>query len=618
MVKKKKVLFHSDFALAKTGFGRNAKAVLSYLYKTDKYDLVALCGGMVKHHPDLEATPWKSYGVIPASDLERQAQTKDEVQMRQCGYGAFAIDEIINIEKPDVYIGVQDFWGLDYVINKPWFNQINSVVWTTLDSLPILDGAVKEASKIKNYWIWSNFATKELHRLGHSQAKTLHGAVEVSDFKILPSEEKADLRNQNNISKNDFVIGYVFRNQLRKSVPNLLQGFKFFKDSNPEASPKLLLHTSWQEGWNIHKLCSEVGVDPKDVLTTYVCKNCIQYEVKNFQGAEIDCTKCGSKKSTVTTGTNFGTSEAQLNEIYNLMDVYCHPFTSGGQEIPIQEAKLTGLITLVTNYSCGQEMCEDGAASIPLEWSEYREFGSEFIKASTCPKSIAKNLDIVFKMSLAEKEKLGRQARKWTIENFSTSIVGERINEFLNSCEFASHKLNEGRQESSSDPNAVIPYEEDNKLWIKSLYLLILKRKVEDDDSGLLYWLDAIKNNLSRLQIENYFKEVAIKENQKNEPSKFQKQKPEDRIFVSINSLPENAFLATKTIDSIKAKYPDKKIFVVTSEASSPIFIGNPNIEDLMSPIPEFQNGQYLKENFYESYCLDNFSINNGHSLFIK
>ena len=41
------------------------------------------------------------------------------------------------------------------------------------------------------------------------------------------------------------------------------------------------------------------------------------------------------------------------------MDVYCHPFTSGGQELPIQEAKAAGLITLVTEYSCGTDSCYD-------------------------------------------------------------------------------------------------------------------------------------------------------------------------------------------------------------------------------------------------------------------
>ena len=36
--RKKRVLFQSDFSLAKTGFGRNAKAVLSYLYALDEYE----------------------------------------------------------------------------------------------------------------------------------------------------------------------------------------------------------------------------------------------------------------------------------------------------------------------------------------------------------------------------------------------------------------------------------------------------------------------------------------------------------------------------------------------------------------------------------------------------
>ena len=34
----KKLLFQTDSSLAKTGFGRNAKALLSYLYKTKKYE----------------------------------------------------------------------------------------------------------------------------------------------------------------------------------------------------------------------------------------------------------------------------------------------------------------------------------------------------------------------------------------------------------------------------------------------------------------------------------------------------------------------------------------------------------------------------------------------------
>ena len=35
----KKLLFQTDSSLAKTGFGRNAKALLSYLYATKKYEI---------------------------------------------------------------------------------------------------------------------------------------------------------------------------------------------------------------------------------------------------------------------------------------------------------------------------------------------------------------------------------------------------------------------------------------------------------------------------------------------------------------------------------------------------------------------------------------------------
>ena len=35
---KKKVLIHSDFPLAKTGFGKNCRNIMEYLYKTNKYE----------------------------------------------------------------------------------------------------------------------------------------------------------------------------------------------------------------------------------------------------------------------------------------------------------------------------------------------------------------------------------------------------------------------------------------------------------------------------------------------------------------------------------------------------------------------------------------------------
>ena len=147
----------------------------------------------------------------------------------------------------------------------------------------------------------------------------------------------------------------------------------------------------------------------------------------NFKGQHLNCPHCGKEKAYSTTGITSGVSEDQLNQVYNLMDVYCHPFTSGGQEIPIQEAKLTELVTLVTNYSCGEDNCTPDSASLALDWSQYREHNTEFIKASTTPQSIADQLSKAFKMSNEEKEAMGKKARQWVIDNFATEVIGKQI-----------------------------------------------------------------------------------------------------------------------------------------------------------------------------------------------
>jgi hypothetical protein len=97
-------------------------------------------------------------------------------------YGQHYLDRVIKEEKPDVYIAVQDIWGIDFALDREWFKKITSVLWTTLDSLPILPSAIEAAKKVDNYWIWSDFATEELNKMGHKHVKTVPGAVEDKYF----------------------------------------------------------------------------------------------------------------------------------------------------------------------------------------------------------------------------------------------------------------------------------------------------------------------------------------------------------------------------------------------------------------------------------------------------
>jgi glycosyltransferase involved in cell wall biosynthesis len=615
--KKKKILFQSDFSLIKTGFARNAKEVLSYLYETGKYDIVHYCCGVEENSPDLKRTPWKSIGSLPNSKEKMDVIKETPGGEKMAAYGAYYIDEIIAKEKPDVYIAAQDIWGVDFAVNKPWFSKINSVIWTTLDSLPLLPSAIKLAPKIKNYWVWSNFATKELHRLGHTHVKTVHGALDDEEFYPIDRKERLKLREENGISPNCFLVGFVFRNQLRKSVPNLLQGFRKFREDNPHVKDcKLLLHTDFREGWDIKRLADEMEIDGRDILTTYICKRCFKYQVKSYDGPDQHCKHCGAQSSTNTISVTLGITEKYLNEIYNLMDVYCHPFTSGGQEIPIQEAKFAGLPTLVTNYSCGEEMCSKEAHSFPLDWCEYREFGTNFIKASTCPKSIAKQLKKVYQMSPERRQLLGVKARDWALENFSIKNLGKKLEKFLDSAPMIKDK--DFPKVKKKNPNAEMPETEDNGEWVKLLYKLILSTEVDNDDDGFKHWMNELKKENSRPVIENYFRQVAAKENHEKEKKNFLDCLGEDdegkRILYVMPESEREIFLSTSLFKSIKELYPSYNLYVAIRSEYEDMLSFNPYVYKMLEYEKEMENFDELEKEHFEIVFSPHLARNYAHN----
>jgi len=284
----------------------------------------------------------------------------------------------------------------------------------------------------------------------------------------------------------------------------------------------------------------------------------------------------------VTSNIHLGVSEEQLNEVYNLMDVYCHPFTSGGQEVPIQEAKLTELITLATNYSCGEEMCQPEAHSLALDWSEYREHNTEFIKASTDPKSIANRIEEVYNMPLDERLEKGKRARQWVIDNFSINEIGKMFEEFIDS----RPELDKTIYDSASlqDPDAKIDEELPNKEWIVSLYKKILDMKVDESDQGFQYWMDEISKGTNRSSIIEYFRGIAKKElSQKKDLNDYLDKDDEGRRILYV--IPESAgdvYMSTSLFPSLKEHYPDYNLYVATSQQYFGILEGNPHVHKVI------------------------------------
>ena len=577
-MRKKKILIHSNFCKAFTGFGKNKKNILKYLANTDKYEIFEAANGKIKGDPNLNSLPWKCYGTVPANYNSLQGDEK-----RKAGYGQFEIENIIKEVKPDVYIGIEDIWGFSDLPNQSWWDKINKMIWTTLDSLPILQQAIDFAPKLEHYYVWASFAEKAMNDIGYDNVKTLRGSIDISHFYRKSKEERDNLREANGINKNDFIVGFVFRNQLRKSVPNLLDGFKFFKKEAPNA--KLLLHTHWSEGWDIPTLLKEKGIDNSDILTTYFCKKCQSYLVQNFTGQEKNCGRCGGKKTVNTANISHGVSELQLNDIYNLMDVYCHPFTSGGQEIPIQEAKLTELITLVTNYSCGEDNCTPESGGLELEWNEYREPGTQFIKASTCPKSIYDKLKQVYEMNEDDRLSIGSQARQWVIDNFSVEVIGKRLEEiiddmpFIEDFDFTIKDLNEEHEFKNDLPN---------EEFILDLYENILFDSVDKNSSGFKIWLSKLENReADKKTIYDHFINTAKKTNLKRKSRKdfgslFSEEDEGRRVAIVIPRSSTDVLLINSLIKKLKHKHKKHNIYVFTESSNFQYIEDNPDVHQCL------------------------------------
>jgi len=599
MPKKKKILFHSNHSKAFTGFGKNCKNVLTYLYKTGKYEIIEACNGFSKSHPSLSKLPWKCFGTLPDDKARMQKINQDQGLARAAGYGSEMIDELIKEIQPDIYIGAEDIWAFNKYWERKWWNKMHCAVWTTLDSEPILPLAVEAAPHIKNYFTWADFAEREMGKLGHSHVKTMHGIVEDQNFFKLSDEFRLTSRNAYGIAQDCFVIGFVFRNQLRKSVPNLLDGFVQFKKQNPSLDTKLLLHTNWAEGWDIKRLIKEKNINPSDILTTYFCKKCKNFEVKPFSGQELDCKFCKSSKTVNTINVTAGVSENQLNEIYNLMDVYCHPFTSGGQEIPIQEAKLTELITLVTNYSCGEEHGTSESGGFSLEWAEYREPGTQFIKASTFPSSICKQLNKVYKMKDSKKKEFGRRARQFVLDNYSPEVIGAKLEKFID--ELPDVDWDFDFSEKLKNPDYNPPHIESDSDWLVDLYTNILNVECDpSSDDGHKYWMNEISKGRSREDILKYFKQVAQKNNDEiNQTNAIEEylddEGPDQRIAVVIPMAASDVILVNSLLENLKQLYPNHNLYVITNPDFYSLIEDNPAIHQLIPYSPSMDSLFFLE-----------------------
>ena len=598
-MRKKRDLFLTDYAGAFTGFGKQCKLLLTHLHKTGKYEILNAAQGTPKNGPHTNKYPWKTLGVLPDNPNKIQQINQDPNLARMAAYGVLELNDIVKEFKPDVVFSINDTWGSQFVVDMPFFKDVPTVCWNTFDSLPLLPDTIEKASKIKNYWTWSDFARKEFHKHGFNHVQNQYPLVNTNNFYKLPDSKVLEIKARFGLPQDAFIIGFVFRNQLRKLVNTQIEAYALFKKHNPEIKNTFLYtHTHYGEGWDIHRLCQQYGVDPREILCTYVCKETRQYFIAPFHGQDIE-NPITKKKTLVTANVGLGVSDEQLNEIYNIFSLYSHPATSGACELPCVEAALTEKIVTTCSYSFGEDIIENNNGSIAMKFTFYTEHGTQFLKSQPSAYELSKIFKKVFEMKPTLKSKMEKDSKKWAIENYSIETNGKKIENFIDSQNFLEDDIFENIENSQAqkhNPNAVITPNEDSREWVKSLYKMILGMEVSDEDDGLRYWLEQIEKNTSRIQIENYFRNVAKQETEKVHKIELKDLFDTDKnlkkiLFIQPESIGD-IFLTTSLFESIRYRYPSNKykFYVATKPEYRELIDGNPYVDKWIPYDPIMDN----------------------------
>lgn len=576
-MQKKKLLVWSNFSRLNTGFGGHKKRILRWFHKQPDWEVIEAAAGIGWDSPDCHKLPWKCYGLAPNPQEQAQINAiQDEGQrslaQRDANYGGLKIDEVIKLEKPDYLYTCEDSWCYDSVINKGWNKVLPSFYHVTIDSVPLLPSQIDMAGKCDHLYVWASFAEEEYRKLGYN-VKTIGGSVDDSLFKPISEEKRNSLRKKFGL-EDAFVFLKLGRSQLRKHYPNLLDGFKLFKQKNPEIKAKLLFHCHFGEGWNFPQLIKDKEIDPNDVLTTYYCRACRQWGIRPFFGLNQDCPHCQGKNTYSTCDIVHGVSDEDIVDIYGISDMVFNLISSGGYELAVWQGKLCEKIIATPDYSCGKDAVGDGTGGWKVDWATYMEPGSQFVKSTSLPESVAEIMERFINLPKDERLKLEKESREFALGWSSTESVCQRLK-----AEF--EKVSPANWENfdwtppPKNPSHIPPPNLSPQDFVLDLFTNILHEKVDKNNSQVKHWVEHLTRSNDHQGVYNHFVNLAAQ---------------------------HNAQLNHKTIDFGELLDPtdEKRLLVVMPESAGDVIMINSLIPRLAKLYPEFRIYFATKPQFRE------------------
>jgi glycosyltransferase involved in cell wall biosynthesis len=361
----------------------------------------------------------------------KYAETEDGEKFPYKMYGSMfqnyfqdTISNHLKQTKSDVFIIL-----LDTFMMFPWLLNLDlspakTYFWFPSDGgggLPL--GCENILRKVNCPVAMAKFGQKQVKDYYGIDTKFIPHCCDSNIFYQLPKEERLNLKRKWGF-QDKFVIGIVARNQPRKNLDRSLKIMYLLKDKIPNAV--LLCHLDpndpAQQMFNIPSLIRKYGLENRVVFTG----------MSAFKGF----------------------SESQLNEIYNLMDVFLLTTSGEGFGIPIIEAMSCQIPVLATDYTTTPELVIENKSGLGINLSgvetidmykenlsmqEYDQLvlngtitGTWEVERGICSMSDGVEKLIYLYKNPEEREKMGKNGRKAVLEKYDYSIVSKQWSDLIN------------------------------------------------------------------------------------------------------------------------------------------------------------------------------------------
>ena len=328
-----KVCILADSPFLPTGYSNQGKLLAKYLRKQGHeilYFAVAYNGTDI------------SYSRLP-DGTTFDFRIKGEMQH---SYFMNSIERELKEWKADILIIILDTFMLYPAILTKDLSPAKTIFWYPSDGgAGMPKGCEAVLKKMDKAVAYSKFSQKQVKDYYGIDTPYIPLGTEPNRFYKLSNEEKNKLKAKYGLI-GKFVIGTVARNQPRKMLDRTFKAMYLIKDKIPNAV--LFLHT-----------------DPNDPAQSFNMFELIkQYNLENrvcFSGMQA----------------HKGFDWAQMNEVYNTMDIFFLSTSGEGWGIPIIEAMSCEIPVAVTDYTTTAEIVKSHNAGVGINLSGCEEVTNE-------------------------------------------------------------------------------------------------------------------------------------------------------------------------------------------------------------------------------------------------